>query len=294
MDKLSGMTVFVKVVEEGSFTAASHALECSTSYVSKEITKLEKRLGARLLNRSTRTLSLTDSGNVYYERAKQIVEEAESLEKCVNINQNTPSGLLKISIPVTLGHNFLKEKLAIFLKKYPDIQLEVDLSDRKVDVITEGFDLVIRATAEMKDSSLIVKKWMTSHLVTFASPEYLEKNGTPKTPEDLANHACMSYSLMETPNTWDYFDKEKKKHTVKVKSRYTANSSSIRLEAAKHHLGISRLPYFACDEELKNGTIVPILEEYEQTKITIYIVYPHKQYLPAKTRAFIDFLMENG
>jgi len=203
---LDGVSVFVGVVNAGSFTAAAQALGHSTSYVSKEITRLEKRLGSRLLNRTTRTISLTDVGRAYYERSNQIVIDAENAERSINQLQEKPSGFLRINAPSSFGFNYLLDILPQFMHRYPDVKLEVELNDRIIDVVAEGYDVVIRVD-DIKDSNLVARKFTSSRGVVVASPDYLKRKGCPQKAEDLVQHNCIAYSLLPTPTQWSFLKK---------------------------------------------------------------------------------------
>ena len=290
LDLLDGVALFVGVVDAGSFTAAALALGHSTSYISKLITRLEKRLGSRLLNRTTRTISLTDAGRAYYERCSQIVLDAENAERSINRLQETPSGLLRVNAPVSFGTRRLLDVLPAFLHRYPDINLEVEFNDRYIDVVSEGYDVVIRVGFN-KDSNLVMRGFTSSHSVVVASPDYLRRRGTPTTVEELVNHDCITYSLLPTPNHWEFF-KEGERSTVTVTARAMCNNADMEVAMVKQGIGISRLPLFTCEEEVNRGELNVILQDYVQTPYEVYAVYPHRQYLTAKVRAFVDFLVE--
>ncbi|MBL1277697.1 MAG: LysR family transcriptional regulator [Ectothiorhodospiraceae bacterium] len=288
-DLLDGIAVFVRVVDAGSFTAAAHALGHSTSYVSKEISRLEKRLSSRLLNRTTRTLSLTDAGRAYYERCNQIVIDAENAERSISHLQEKPNGLLRINAPGSFGSIYLLDVLSQFMHRYPDVKLEVEFNDRIIDVVAEGFDVVIRVGA-IKDTNLVARKFTTSRGVVVASPEYLKRKGCPSRAEDLSQHDCIAYSLLATPRQWDFF-KDGKRTSVTIDPRAICNSSAIEVSMAVKGIGITRLPLFTCEREVANGELNIILDEYDPVKYDVFAVYPHRQYLTAKVRAFVDFVV---
>ena len=289
-DVLDGMAIFVGVVNAGSFTAAAHALGHSTSYVSKEITRLEKRLGSRLLNRTTRTISLTDAGRAFYERSSQIVIDAENAERSINQLQENPSGLLRINAPGSFGVNYLLDVLPQFMHRYPEIKLEVEFNDRLIDVVAEGYDVVIRVGA-IKDSNLVARKFTSSRGVVVASPDYLKRKGYPKQAEDLAQHDCIAYSLLPTPTLWSFY-KDGVRTQVTVDPRALCNSSIIEVAMVVNGIGITQIPLFTCEKEVASGELEIILEDYDPIKFDVYAVYPHRQYLTAKVRAFVDFLVD--
>ncbi len=288
-DLLDGVAVFVAVINSGSFTAAAEMLARSTSYISKQITRLEKRLGSRLLNRTTRTISLTDAGRAYFERCSQIVIDAENAERSINQLQESPRGLLRINAPVSFGSMYILDHLPEFMQLYPEVKLEVEFNDRLIDVVGEGYDVVIRV-GETRDSNLVARKFTSTKSVTVASPEYLKRRGRPQQAEDLLQHETISYSLLPSPAVWEYV-KDGKRYNINTNSRVMCNSAEIEVVMALQGIGITRLPLFACEQEVANGDLLIILEDYEQPERGVYAVYPHRQYLTAKVRAFVDFIV---
>jgi DNA-binding transcriptional LysR family regulator len=276
-------------INGGSFTAAAHALGRTTSYVSKAITRLEKRLGSRLLNRTTRTLSLTDAGRAYFERCNQIVIDAENAERSINQLQEMPSGLLRINAPGSFGAKYLLDVFTQFMHRYPEVKLEIEFNDRMIDVVAEGYDVVIRVGAN-KDSNLVARKFTSSHSVVVASPEYLKRKGTPKRVEDLTHHDCIAYSLLPAPKQWVFY-KDGVRSSVTVEPRALCNSAEIEVAMVVQGIGITRLPLFTCEKEVISGKLKVILEGYDPLQYDIFAVYPHRQYLTAKVRAFVDFLV---
>ncbi len=289
-DLLDGMAVFVGVINAGSFTAAALATGHSTSFVSKEITRLEKRLGSRLLNRTTRTISLTDAGRAYFDRCNQIVIDAENAVRSISQLQDSPRGLLRINAPVSFGLNYLRKYLPEFMEQFPEINLEVEFNDRMIDVIAEGYDLVIRA-GMIKDSNLVARKITASKGVVVASPDYLKQHGYPLEAKELEQHDCLTYSLMPNPNVWK-FSKIGSHTAVNINPRIICNSAELEIAMAKRGIGITRLPLFCCEKEIENEELEVILEDYDEVEIRIYAVYPHRQYLTAKVRVFVDFLVK--
>ena len=287
---LDGMAVYVAVVNTGSFVAAAQSLGHSSSYISKEISKLEKRLGSRLLNRTTRTLSLTDAGRAYYERANQIIIDAENAERSINQLQETPSGLLRVNAPGSFGSRHLLKVFGDFMHHYPEVKLELEFNDRVIDVVSEGYDVVIRVGA-IKDSNLVARKFTQSRMVTIAAPSYLQKYGTPKSVEDLNQHQCIVYSLLPTPTLWTFF-KDGQRININVEPRAICNSSHIEVSLVSQGIGITRVPLFTCEKEIEQGKLQIILDDYDVVPFEIFAVYPHRQYLTAKVRAFVDFVVE--
>ncbi len=287
---LDGIAVFVGVINTGSFTAAAQALGHSTSYVSKEITRLEKRLGSRLLNRTTRTISLTDAGRAYFERCSQIVIDAENAERSISQLQDKPRGLLRVNAPVSFASIYLLDYLSEFMNDFAEITLEVEFNDRMIDVVAEGYDVVIRA-GNIQDSNLVARKFTTSKSVVVASPDYLKKNGRPLQASELEQHACLAYSLLPNPTLWN-FVKDNSHTAVNINARLMANNAGLEVAMAVNGVGIGRLPFFCCEKEIAKGELEIILEDYDQPEIGVYVVYPHRQYLTARVRAFVDFIVD--
>jgi len=287
---LDGMTVFVGVIDAGSFTAAARLLGHSTSYVSKQITRLEKRLGSRLLNRTTRTISLTDAGRAYYELCSQIVIDAENAERSINRLQETPGGLLRINAPVSFGSSHLLDVFSRFMQSYPAIKLELEFNDRLIDVVSEGYDVVIRVGA-IKDSNLVARKITSSRSVLLASPDYIKRKGRPQCVEDLVQHDCIAYSLLPAPTQWAFY-KDGVRSSITVEPRAMCNNAALEVAMLVQGIGIARMPMFTCEQEVASGALQVILEDYEQPQLDIYAVHPHRQYLTAKVRAFVDFVVE--
>jgi DNA-binding transcriptional LysR family regulator len=287
---LDGMAVFVGVINAGSFTAAAQSLGHSTSYVSKEITRLEKRLASRLINRTTRTISLTDAGRAYYERCSQIMIDAENAERSINRLQEKASGLLRINAPVSLGSKHLLDVLPQFMQRYPEVKLEVEFNDRLIDVVAEGYDVVIRV-GEIKDTSLVARKITSSRAVVVASPDYLKRKGCPALAEELTQHDCIAYSLLPTPTQWSFY-KGGVRTAVTVEPRAMCNNAALEVAMLVQGIGIARLPLFTCEQEVASGALQIILQDYDLVNLDVFAVYPHRQYLTAKVRAFVDFVAE--
>ena len=287
---LDGVAVFVAVINMGSFTAAARALGHSTSYVSKEVSRLEKRLGSRLLNRTTRTISLTDAGRAYYERCSQIVIDAENAERSISQLQDRPRGLLRVNAPLSFGSLYLLDYLPEFMERFPEINLEIEFNDRLIDVVAEGYDVVVRVGSN-KDSNLVARQFTSSKSVMAASPAYLTKKGRPAKASDLERHDCLAYSLLPSPKVWELI-KDGKRTTVSFEPRLMGNNAQIQVTMMVGGIGIGRVPLFCCEKEIESGELEIIMDDYEQPELGVYAVYPHRQYLTAKVRAFVDFLVE--
>jgi len=290
-DIFNGMTTFYEVVRSESFTRTAELLGCSTSYISKEVSKLEARLGVRLLNRTTRRLSLTPEGRVYYQRCKQIIEDTTELEREISGHQLEPQGVLKISCPVTFGLSKLRPVLAEFMALYPKIELDIDLSDKKVDVIAEGFDAVIRASSTLQDSTLISRKIISTHIVTVASPAYLEEFGNPQHPSQLTDHQILNYKYTGS-DVWHFESELGEKVSVPIKNKVITNSPELELALCAGGHGISRQPMFNFGDELDSGAVVRILQDYLPQPLNVYVLYPSRKHMSAKVRCFIDFVAD--
>jgi DNA-binding transcriptional LysR family regulator len=288
MDTLSAMVVFARVVEEESFSSAARRLGVSKATVSKEVARLEDHLGVRLLNRTTRRLSLTDVGQAFYERCARIVEEAEEAERAVTTWQSAPRGLLRVSAPVSFGRTWVAPHLPRFLAKYPDLKLELSLNDRFVDLIEEGFDVAIRI-ARLPDSSLIARRLSPSNRAIYAAPAYLKQHGTPAHPRDLTRHNCLTYSLQATGDAWR-LDGPGGEVSVRVDGSFRANNGEALVEAACAGLGIVMCPDFLAGDSVASGKLVRILPEWSDHTASVYAVHPHVKHVPIKVRVFVDFL----
>ncbi len=286
-----GVVIFTQVVNCGSFSAAAELTGHSNSYISKEINKLEARLSVRLLNRTTRSLSLTPEGKVYFEQCQQMVFDAQDALTLLNQNNVEPRGTFRISCPVAFAQGYLENILSQYMQMYPDIQLEVDLNDRHVDLVQDGFDLVIRATTQLAESSLICRKIYTSKAVTVASKGYLKRFGKPSHPQQLAEHQCICYSNLKTPKRWLYKDKNGQNVHVDVVSKMLCNSSQMELAMVLADQGVCRLPAFTIQQAMLEHKLEVLFDDYPEVEINVYAVYPSRKHLSPKVRCFIDLLV---
>jgi DNA-binding transcriptional LysR family regulator len=284
------MAVFARVVEAQSFTAAAAQLGMSRSAVSKTIAALEDRLGARLLNRTTRRLALTEVGQAFYERSARIVAEAEDAELAVSSLQAVPRGTLRINAPVSFGALHLAPALADFLQRYPELRVDIALADRVVDLLDEGYDLAVRIGA-LADSSLIARRLADNHMVVCAAPAYWRRRGRPDEPRDLARHACLTYAYQHNPNTWPFAGPDGP-FAVRVEGPLVSNNGDLSRAAALAGLGVVALPRFLCGPDLAAGRLEPVLGAWMPPPTGIHAVYPHARHLSVKVRAFLDFLAE--
>jgi len=287
MDRIEELRVFVSVADLQGFAQAGRRLGISPAQVSKLIARLEDRLNRRLFNRTTRDVSLTDEGRALQTRARALVEEYDQLERSAQETAK-PRGLLKLSAPITFGMQ-LGPTLLDFARAYPDVGLEVSFTDRHVNLVEEGFDVAVRISS-LADSSLIARKLASVQGVTIAAPKYLAERSTPQVPEDLRAHEAIID--LNRGDTWE-FGTGSKRLIVRMSGRLRFGDPYIVMAAALAGLGIARVPDFVAEDNLKNGSLVRLLEKYEPAApVTMYVVYPHARHLASKVRAFVDFLVE--
>lgn len=289
MQSLTDIAVFVKVVELSSFTAAAEALESSQPVVSKAVTRLEEKLGARLLNRTTRRLSLTEAGAELFRRSVRALEEIENAELEVARFQTEPRGALRVSAPMSFSILHLGPVVHSFLERFPGVSVELDLNDAQVDLVKDGVDLAIRI-GRLQDSSLIARKIAPCRQVLCASPAYLEKRGAPERPEDLLEHNCIVYTLLSAPREWRFTSPDGEAFVVPVNGSMHSNNGLVNRAAAIAGAGIVLLPTFYIGDELRAGTLQPILCKFRPQEIAMHAVYPERRNLMPKVRAFVDHL----
>lgn len=289
MDKLTALTVFQRVAETENFSRAAEGLGMSKSVVSKQVSALEESLGVKLLYRTTRRVSLTDAGRAYLERTRRVLEELEEADNAVSALSAEIKGRLKINAPLTFGIQHLGPALCDFLNAHPKLALDVDLADRFVDVVEEGYDLVIRIGA-LADSSLIARKLADSRMILSAAPGYLARHGTPQTPDDLTRHAGLHYRHERQARGWPLKSATGEETVVQVPGSFAANNGDLLLRAAVGGLGIARLPTFIVAEAMAAGALTPVLPGWAPPTAGIWAVYPPNRHLSAKVRALIDHL----
>jgi DNA-binding transcriptional LysR family regulator len=290
MDKLSSMRAFVKVVEHGSFSEAARSLRLSRSAVSKYVMELEQQLGVQLLNRTTRSASPTENGRAYYERSVAILSELEEADLAVTSLQAEPRGLLRINAPMSFGTLHLGPALAAFMEKYPELQMQLTLSDEQIDSVQEGFDVTLRI-AELASSSLIARRLVGVQRVFCASPEYIRRRGVPKHPKQLKDHDCLTYGFLATGNQWKLTGPDGE-HWISVPWKLCANNAEVLRQAALNGRGIALLPTFIASAQLDSGALVPVLKKYQAPEIALNAIYPPTRHLSSKVRLFIDFLVD--
>lgn len=291
MDKLREMQSFVTVVDVGSFVGAADVLDTSKAAVSRHVADLEQRLGVRLLNRTTRKLSLTDDGQTFYQHCSEILAAVDQAEDELSSHSAQASGLLRVSAPVTFGIRHLATLWALFLSQHPKVTLDVSLSDRAVDLVEEGYDLAIRIS-RLPHPTLIARKLASTGMVLCASPQYLQKRGTPRRPQDLVEHDVISYTYWSSRDEWQ-FDGPEGAVSVKTTPRIHTNSGDTCRAAALQHQGIIFQPSFLVADDLHAGDLVEIMPAYKSIELGIYAVYTSRKQLPLKLRHLIDFLAES-
>lgn len=289
MIKTEEIQVFTQIVERETITAAATHLQIAKSAVSRRLSELEERLGVELFHRSTRKLSLTDSGRELYHRCIQIMDEIAEAESSVRESHQDIRGKIRIAAPLSFGLMHLAAAIIDFKKEHPGITFDIDFNDREVDVIQEGFDVAVRI-ANLKDSSLIARKLVELSTVVCASPEYLNLHGEPKTPDDLKQHDCITYSYLTRPDQWDFLDKEGKLISVTVNNIIRVNNGEFMRDAASAGLGLIRQPTFIAFKDIAAGKLIPLLQDYKSTTVNAYAVYPPTRHLSQRVRQFIDFL----
>ncbi len=291
MDRLAAMQAFIRVADEGSFTIAAERLAISKSVVSKQIQALERHLGVRLFNRSTRQLHLTEPGIRFYERASRIIEDLADAERTVADLQARPRGRLCINVPVSFALGHLSPALPEFLARYPELSVDVTLGDRFVDLVEEGYDLSIRISA-LEDSSLIARRIAPCESWVCASPDYLARHGHPSHPRELATHHGLIYAYARPPREWQLTAPDGTVHRVPVTGRLRINNGEMLVDAARAGTGIIVTPDFIAYRAVRAGELVRLFPDHRGPELAIHAVYPYTRHVPAKVRAFIDFLLE--
>jgi DNA-binding transcriptional LysR family regulator len=292
MDRAGEMSVFAKVVEEGSFSSAARALKLTPSAVSKQIGRLEDRLGVRLLNRTTRQLSATEEGDAFYQRCVRILTDMEEAELAVSQRHSAPRGTLRVNCGVAFGKHQISPLIAEFLDRYPEVSVEMTQTDALADLVEEGQDIAIRF-GKLQDSSMVARQLAVSRRAICCSPEYLERFGEPRHPSELANHNCIAFSTAIHLNEWVFKLPDGSEFPFRAQGNFTANNGETIHEMAQSGLGIARLAEFLVGPDVREGRLVRILQPfYRDVEVPINAVYPTRRHLSPKVRAFVDFLVE--
>jgi DNA-binding transcriptional LysR family regulator len=290
-DTLQEMSIFSKVVAAGSLSAAARDLGISPALVSRRLAALEARLGVRLVNRTTRTLNLTVEGGRYYEACTRVLAEIAEADAEVSVGRVEPQGALKVALPASFGHQHVAPLVPQFAARYPKVQLALSLSDRSVNVMDEGFDVAV-CIAQLGDSSLAARRLAPNRRVVCASPAYLRAHGTPRTPHELAGHNCLL--SVDFASSWEYKEPDGRAAAVRVSGRYACDNWEVLREWALSGLGVALKSTWDVYRQLADGSLVALLPGYAfDSDVAIYAVYPHRRFLPAKTRVFIEFLAQS-
>lgn len=287
MDSFEGIFEFVAVAESGGFSAAAKKLGCSTSHISRQVSRLEERLGSRLLARTTRQISLTENGEFYYQQCIYLVNGLQQANEQVTQQQYQLNGTLRVSAAGGFAENFVAPALMTFAKDHPELSIDIDFNSRMVNFIEDGIDFAIRY-GELNDSNLIARKLISRSMMLVASPDYLANYGTPNHPNQLKSHRC----ILANSDHWT-FNIDGIKQSIKVSGNWQSNNSNVVLDACEQGLGIAYMPDSTFTESIKQNKLVPILAPYCITGATSWIVYQNKQFMPLRARLAIDYLLEH-
>lgn len=291
MDYLSRIGIFLEVAKNESFSGAARELGITSSAVSKQVQNLEHELKAKLFNRTTRNVALTEEGALFFERTRHALDDIEEAKDQLNELKSKPRGTIKISVPAALGQSHLKKPLAEFATLYPEVMLYISFDDRLINIAEEGFDLVIRIGA-LQDSSMIARKLVDAPVVVCASPDYLKKHGTPKTPDDLSEHNVVAYTRNKGAHEWRYKgNKTGYEGVISLNSRFKADAADMMIEASIQGLGIVIMPVFFLTKHMESGALVKLLKSYQTwPQRSVYAVFPPNRYLSTRIRLLIDHL----
>lgn len=290
MTRFDFLQAFVRVAETGSFSEAARRLGLSKSMVSRQVSSLEAELGVRLLHRTTRSLSPTEAGRAYLERCQRILADLDEANQLVSRLQAVPRGRLRVSAPLSFGISHLSAALPGFLERYPEIELEMNMTDRHVDLVEEGWDVAVRI-GRLADSSLIQRRLAPIRRLAAASPAYLERRGKPLVPQDLEGHDCLTHGGAVVAE-WRFVSPEGQALQVGVHGRFLADNGDVLRDMAVAGLGVVMLPSFFLGDDIRAGRLVPLLERFIPLDVSLNAVYPHGRHLSPKVRAFVDYLAE--
>jgi len=291
MDRFSAIHVFTQVVESGGFSRAAGRLGLSTTAVSRQVAELEAHLHTRLLNRTTRRLSLTESGQAFYGRAVQLLHDLQEAEQEASKATVVPRGTIRLTTSINFGMRHVAAAIAGFAERHPEVQFDVQLTDRVVDLVEEGFDLAIRVGGSGSEN-LVARKLGETRLVACAAPEYLRRHGSPERPEDLARHNCFTYEYASPRNQWRLRGPDGREHAVRVSGTIHSNNGDLNTALAVRGVGVAFEPDFMVDDELRAGRLIALLPDYAVEPSPIYAVYPSRKHLSAKVRLFVEYLIE--
>ncbi len=290
MDRTLEMAVFTSVVEAGSFVGAVESLRMSKAAVSRYVDSLEQRLGVRLLQRTTRRLSLTDEGRMFYQRSKELLAALDDAEAEVASRNQDPSGVIRVNVPLSFGVDHLAPLWCRFMDAHPQVDLDISLNDRVVDLVDEGYDLAVRISA-MPDSTLVSRKLASTRMLLCATPDYLARHGTPICPKDLAKHRVLAYTNWAGRDEW-HFTGPDGAVSVRTRARVYSNNGDTCRAIALSHGGITLQPSFMLDQDVRAGMLVELMPQYRSVELGVYAVYPTRKQLSLKVRRLIDFLVD--
>ncbi|GAA4021213.1 LysR family transcriptional regulator [Actimicrobium antarcticum] len=289
MDRLQSMRVFAKVVEQGSFAGAGLALEMSNAVVTRHVADLEKHLGARLLNRTTRRLSLTETGQVYLDRVHQILQDIDDADAMASTHASRTAGALRIYSHLGFGQFQLAQLLPVYARQFPDVTLDVTLSDRTVDLVEEGFDIGMFIGLQKFDASMIARKIGSSEIILCASPDYIRQHGAPETPEQISQHACLNFAYEQLRHHWTIVNDDRSIN-IPITSKLVSNNGDLLRQCALAGMGIVIRSSFTLGNDLASGRLVRLLPHHHLGKLSVMMVYPSRRQLAAKVRSFVDFI----
>jgi DNA-binding transcriptional LysR family regulator len=292
MNEFSQIQTFIALVESRSLSKAAEKMDIAVSAVSRRLKELESNLGVQLVQRTTRKMHLTEAGEKFYLRCGRLLDELEEAKQEARNSATTLSGTLKIATPLSFGVAHLSPAIAAFMHLHPQIKIDLDMSDRRIDLVEDGLDLAIRIGV-LEDSSLMARKLASVRHVVCASPDFFNRYGTPKTPQDLLDMPALCYANLDHPDTWHYSDKDNLPAKVKVSLRMSATNGDALVEAAVAGLGILCEPSFIVHGAVERGLLTPVLTDYQWYAMNIYAVYPQTRHVPARVRVFIDFLVSH-
>jgi len=284
------MRVFAKVVEQGSFVAAAQVLDMSNAVVTRLVADLENHLGIRLLHRSTRRMALTEPGQAYLERVQQILDEIDEAEAAASVLSTKPAGTLHIYSQIGFGQTQLARLLPLYSKQYPDVRLDVTLSDRTVDLIEEGFDVGIFSVNQKFDAGMVARQLGIAEVLLCASPAYIAEHGVPQTPEELAQHSCLNFSMEHLRHHWT-FQSEQGASVIPITSKVMSNNTDLLRQCLLAGMGIAMRTSYTLGDDMVAGRVVRVLPDYQINKVAVRLVYPSRRLLSAKVRSFVDFMM---
>ena len=290
MDHLSRISIFIEVARQESFAGAARTLGITSSAVSKQVQNLEHALKVKLLNRTTRRVSLTEEGALFYERASRALEDIREVTEQLNELKTTPRGRLRVNVPMAFGNSYLKGPIAAFAVKHPEVTLDVAFDDRLINIAEEDYDVVVRIGV-LEDSSLIARKLAACPMVVCASSDYLERHGTPQTPEELVRHNVLAYTRNKGAHDWRYKGPDGREGTVSLTSTFRADNAAMMIEAACQGIGIMITPAFYLSDKISSGQLVPLLKGYtSRPERNLYAIFQPNRFLSTRLRLFVDYI----